>query len=86
MLALRRTARSEAARGTILLSAGGNLSEILAMEKSRARECSLSCICRCAPGLQLGADVCWRRQHAVSEENVADRDSRLVDKGLVRPG
>lgn len=42
MLALRRTARSEAAKGTASLSAGDNLSEALAVAKGRGHDYSLN--------------------------------------------
>lgn len=86
MLALCRCARVASAHGKIILSAGDNLSEILAIEKGRAKDYSLNCLCRRNGALQLAADMVWRRRHVISEENASDKDSRLVERGLLKPG
>eukprot|EP00973_Karenia_brevis_P083213 11538292-Karenia_brevis.AAC.1 len=83
ILGLRRTAREGHDAGDELLSVRDNLSEILAIEKGRAKDWALNTLCRRPAALQLGADISWKRRHVESLRNVSDFDSRLADRGLL---
>ena len=61
------------------------MSEILAVEKGRARDYELNSICRQALSLCIACRLTWRRRHIVSEKNLADFDSRLASLSLLRP-
>ena len=51
-----------------------NMSEVLAMEKGRARNYELISLCRHSASLQISADIQWDRRHVISEKNCADFD------------
>ena len=76
--ALRRECALGANRGSTVLSIGDNLSEVLALERGRARNRDLNAVCRQACGLRLATGIAWRRRHVESERNVSDADSRLA--------
>ena len=83
---LASVCRHVAFHDSILLSLGDNMGELLASEKGRANDRGLNASCRRVCAYQVGANVAWRRRHVVSEENPSDADSRLHEKGFVRPG
>ena len=86
LMSLERASRQPLCRGCIVVTFGDNLSEILAIESGRARDWELNAICRRAAGIQLFADIDWRRRHVISNANLADHDSRLADMGFIAPG
>ncbi|CAK0901720.1 unnamed protein product [Prorocentrum cordatum] len=83
---LRHAVADPRAPGCQVLSAGDNLSEIMATEEGRAVDHGLNALCRRAAALQLGAEIRWVRRHVESERNPTDADSRLADKGVLKAG
>ncbi len=70
----------------VLLSVGGNMGEVLGMEKGRSPDPILNCQCRRACGLQLASGIRWRRRHLETTRNPTDRGSRLALSGALAPG
>ena len=86
LMALRREARTPASHGLTILSLGDNMSELLAQDRGRAADHALNALCRRSASYQLGCGLRWRRRHVDTKENPSDEDSRLADRGGLRPG
>ena len=85
LLGLRRAMRQKAAHGTVVLSFVDNLSCLIAFDKGRATNKELNALCRRSAAYQVGAEAVWRLRYIGSERNPTDRDSGLVDAGLIKP-
>ena len=85
---LTRAARDVRSHGSTVLSQslGDNMSEVLATERGRAVDRALNSVCHRSAARQMGAEIGWRRRHIPSERNPMDGDSRLADKGILKPG
>ena len=72
----------------VLLSLGDNMSEVLAMDRGRARSWELLALARRAAALQAGANVRWALRHIGTDRNPSDYASRLphLRAGEVRRG
>ncbi|CAK0850565.1 unnamed protein product, partial [Prorocentrum cordatum] len=72
----------------VLLSLGDNMSEVLAMDRGRARSRELMALARRAAALQAAANARCARRHIETERNPSDYGSRLPHlwPGEVRRG
>ena len=86
LLGLRRLTRIGHYAGHEALSIRDNLSEIVAIEKGRAKNWKLNSLCRKAAALQHGGDIAWRRRHIETKRNISDFDSRLAERGIMESG
>ena len=62
------------------------MSELLAQDRGRASDHALNALCRRYASYQLGCGLRWRRRRVDTKENPSDEDSRLADRGALRPG
>ena len=72
-MTLRRAAADPLGHGTLVLTIGDSLSEILAHDKGRSCDKELNAHCRQGCAQQVAADIGWRRRHIGSQRNCADR-------------
>jgi hypothetical protein len=86
LLGLRRASRDAETEDSIVLSLGGNMSEVLSREKGRARNKELNFQCGEICAVQLSVGISWRRRHVETQRNPADLGSQKADAGLLRPG
>ena len=86
VMGLRRAARDPSCHGTVVLSAGDNMSAVMAFEKGRAVSYELLAQCRRAAAIQISCEIDWRQRHVRTAENVADHASRMADRGELFPG
>ena len=59
LMGLRRAARNPRLHDSLLLSLGGNMAEILAVEKGRAKDWELNGLCRRACSFQVACNIQW---------------------------
>lgn len=86
LVALRRESREVSAHGHSLVSLGDNQAEVLSHDRGRARDHGLNALCTRAAAFQLGCGMQWRRRYCKTDRNPSDGDSRLADRGLLKPG
>lgn len=63
ILGLRRAADRADCHGTLLLSVGDNLTDILEFDKGRSSSRGLNTLCRQSCALQTISGIRWRRRH-----------------------
>ncbi|CAK0844871.1 unnamed protein product [Prorocentrum cordatum] len=83
---LRHAARQVDCHGSRVLSLGDNMSELLSIEKGRAVDLGLACLCRRAAAYQIACGISWRRRHLDTDRNLSDAGSRKALQGVYRPG
>ena len=83
VMGLEEFCKDPANHSHVLLSLGDNMSEVLAMDRGRARSWELLAIARRAAALQAAANVRWARRHIETDRNPSDYASRLPH---LRPG
>ena len=76
LLGLRRAASRTALHGTIVVSFGDNLAEVLSFERGRATDRCLNSLCRQSLSLQLASGIEWRRRYVETKRDISDKDSR----------
>ena len=86
LLGLRRESRSTDSHDMQLVSLGDIQSEVLSEERGRAKDHGLNAICRRSAAIRLGCGVRWLRRYCDTERNPSDADSRLADRGVLKPG
>lgn len=86
LVGLRRECSDHRSHGHLLLAFGDNLAEVLAFDRGRARDFELQSLVRRACAWQLAADVKWARRYVETSRNPSDWDSRLANRGVLRPG
>ncbi|CAK0845014.1 unnamed protein product [Prorocentrum cordatum] len=83
---LRRAARQVDCHGSRVLSLGDNMSELLSIEKGRAVDLGLACLCRRAAAYQIACGISWRRRHLDTDRNLSGAGSRKALQGVYRQG
>ena len=83
---LVRMLRRPECHGRTLVCLGDNLAEVLCTEKGRAIDRGLNCICQRAAAHLIVFGNAWRRRRVPNSLNVADDDSRLATRGILRTG
>ncbi|CAK0895895.1 unnamed protein product [Prorocentrum cordatum] len=83
---LRHAAWQVDCHGSRVLSLGDNMSELLSVEKGRAVDHGLACLCRRAAAYQIACGISWRRRHLDADRDLSDAGSRKALQGVYRPG
>ena len=86
LLGLRIACRTPAMADAELLSLGDNMGEVLSHDRGRARDRGLNAVCRRSAAHRLALNLCWNRRYVETGRNPSDADSRLAERGVLRPG
>ena len=86
LLGLKVFSRQPGAAHSEVLSLGDNMDDVLVHDRGRARNHALNAVCRRGCPYRLALNVEWRRRYIETSRNPSDWDSRLADRGGLRPG
>ena len=86
LLGLKIQARSPGIVGSIVPALGDNMGEVVANDRGRGRDKAVNALCRRSAAIRLGACVDWPRRYVDTARNPSDADSRIADRGGLRPG
>jgi len=86
LLGLKIQARSPGIVASIVPALGDNMGEVVANDRGRGRDKAVNALCRRGAAIRLGACVDWPRRYIDTARNPSDSDSRIADRGGLRPG